>query len=157
MAASLLASAHGIYADPFEQGSLRVSIAAGSGEAFDNDYTILGFGAGYYVKDGVELGLDGEAWLGGDPGIYTLSPQAKYILSTPSRFRPYLGAFYTRSLVENEDDLDSIGGRGGVYLIQDDRWFIGLGAVYESHLDCDEDILDSCHEIYPEITISFTF
>ncbi len=154
---NLFASAHDIQADPFEKGSLRVSIVVGSGQAFENDYTIIGLGAGYYVKDGLELGLDGEAWLGGDPDIYKLSPQAKYILSTQSRLRPYVGAFYNHSFVDHDDDLDSIGGRGGVYLIQDERWFVGVGAAYESYLDCDERIHDSCNDIYPEITFSFTF
>jgi len=155
--ATILSSAHDIQADPFERGSLRVSILVGSGEAYGNDYTIIGLGAGYYVQDGLELGLDGEAWLGGDPDIYKLSPQATYILSLQSRLRPYIGAFYTHSFVENEDDLDSIGGRGGFYFVQDDRWFIGVGAAYESYLDCDEKKYDSCDDIYPEITVSFTF
>ena len=155
--AILLTSVHDIQADPFEQGSLRVSIVVGTGQAFRNDYTIIGVGAGYYVKDGLELGLDGEAWLGGDPDINKLSLQAKYILSTQSRFRPYIGAFYTHSFVDYYDDLDSVGGRGGVYLVQDDRWFLGVGAVYESYLDCDEKILDSCDDFFPEITVSFTF
>jgi hypothetical protein len=155
--ATLLVSVHYIQADPFEQGSFRVSIVVGSGEAFENDYTIIGLGAGYYLKEGVELGLDGEAWLGGDPDIYKLSPQAKYVLSSQSRFRPYVGVFYTHSFANQEDDLDSVGGRGGLYLVQDDRWFIGVGAVYESYLNCDENILDSCDDIYPEITVSFTF
>jgi len=146
-----------IQADPFERGSLRASIAVGSGEAFENDYTILGLGAGYYLKDGVELGLDGEAWLGNDPDIYKLSPQVKYILPAQSRLRPYVGAFYTHSFIENKDNLNSIGGRGGIYLVQDDRWFVGFGAVYESYLDCDEKILDSCNDFYPEITVSITF
>ena len=146
-----------IYADPFQQGSLRASVVIGSGEAYENDYTIIGLGAGYYVKDGVELGLDGEAWLGGDPDLYKLSPQAKYILPTQTRLRPYVGAFYTHSFVENEDDFDSIGGRGGVYFVQDGRWFLGVGAVYESYLDCDEKIRDECNDIYPEITFSFSF
>jgi len=155
--ATLLVSVHDIQADPFEQGSLHVSIVVGSGEAFENDYTIIGLGAGYYVIDGLELGLDGEAWLGGDPNIYNLSPQAKYVLSTQSRLRPFVGAFYKHSFVDQDDDLDSVGGRGGVYLIQDERWFVGLGAVYESYLDCDEKISDPCDDIYPEITVSFTF
>ncbi|MBT8351092.1 MAG: hypothetical protein KJO26_07660 [Deltaproteobacteria bacterium] len=153
----IFASVIDLQADPFEQGSLRVSILVGSGEAFENDYTIIGLGAGYFLKDGLEFGLDGEAWLGGNPDIYKLSPQAKYILLSQSRFRPYVGAFYTHSFVENEDDLDSIGGRGGVYLVQDERWFVGVGAVYESYLDCDEKVNDFCDDIYPEITVSFTF
>jgi hypothetical protein len=155
--ATIHTSAYDIQADPFEKGSLRVSILVGSGEAYGNDYTIIGLGSGYCVKDGLELGLDGEAWMGGDPDIYKLSPQAKYIMSTQSRFRPYVGALYTHSFVDHDDDLDAIGGRGGVYLIQDERWFFGVGVVYESYLDCDEKIHESCDDIYPEITVSFTF
>ena len=146
-----------IQADPFKEGSVRVSIVISSGQTFGNDYTIIGLGAGYYVKDGLELGLDGEAWLGGDPDIYKLSPQAKYILSTQSRLRPYIGAFYNHSFIDNYDDLDTIGGRGGVYFVQDERWFIGVGAAYESYLDCDDTIYSSCDEFYPEITFSFSF
>jgi len=155
--AALIASAHDGRDDPFEKGSLRASVVFGSGEAFENEYTIMGLGAGYYLKDRVELGLDGEAWLGGDPDIYKLSPQAKYVLSTQSRFRPYVGAFYTHAFVHNEDDLDSVGCRGGVYVVQDDRWFVGVGAVYETVLECNEKVHDSCEDIYSEISISFTF
>jgi len=155
--ATLLALVPDIQADPFKKGSLRVSIVVGSGQSFENDYTIIGLGAGYYVKDGLELGLDGEAWLGGEPDIYKLSPQAKYILSTQSRIRPYIGAFYNHSFIDHYDDLDTIGGRGGVYFIQGERWFIGVGAAYESYLDCDEKSYNSCDDTYPEITFSFSF
>ena len=155
--ATLLASVPDIQADPFKKGSRRVSIVVGSGQTFANDYIIIGLGAGYYVIDGLEFGLDGEAWLGGDPDIYKLSPQAKYILSTQSRLRPYIGAFYNHSFIDHYDDLDTIGGRGGVYFMQDEQWFIGVGAVYESYLNCDEKIYSSCDDIYPEITFSFSF
>ena len=155
--ATLLASVHDIQADPFKEGSLRVSIVVGSGQTLGNDYTIIGLGAGYYVKDGLELGVDGEAWLGGDPDIYKLSPHANYILPTQSRLRPYVGAFYNHLFIDHYDDLDTIGGRGGVYFMQDEQWFIGIGAVYESYLDCDEKTYNSCEDIYPEITFSFSF
>jgi len=57
----------------------------------------------------------------------------------------------------NYDDLDSIGGRGGVYFIQEEKWLLGVGVVNESYLDCDDEIDSSCDEIYPEITFSFSF
>jgi len=60
----------------------------------------------FCVKDGLELGIDSEAWLGGGPDIYKSSPQAKYILSTQARPEPYIGAFYTYTFVENKDDLN---------------------------------------------------
>jgi len=56
---TLSVTVHVVQADPFQQGSLRGSIVVGSGEAFENEYTIIGLGAGYYLKGGVELGLDG--------------------------------------------------------------------------------------------------
>lgn len=155
--ASLPAFVSDTQADPFNKGSRRVSIVAGSGRTFSNDYLIIGLGAGYYVLNGLELGLDGEAWLGGDPDIYKLRPQAKYILPIQSRFRPYVGAFYNHSFIDHYDDLDTIGGRGGVYFIQEERWFLGVGAVYESYLNCDDKIYSSCDDIYPEITFSFSF
>ena len=89
--------------------------------------------------------------------MYKLSPQAKYILPTQSRLRPYIGAFYNHLFIDNYDDLDTIGGRGGVYFIQEGQWFLGVGVVYESYLDCDDTIYSSCDEIYPEITFSFSF
>lgn len=155
--AILCASLTEIQADPFKKGSRRVSIVAGSGRAFSNDYIIIGLGAGYYAFDNLELGLDGEAWLGGDPDMYKLSPQVKYVLPTQSRLRPYVGTFYNHLFIDQYDDLDSIGGRAGVYFIQEEQWFLGVGVVYESYLDCEDAIYSSCDELYPEITFSFSF
>ncbi|MBT8349839.1 MAG: hypothetical protein KJO26_01180 [Deltaproteobacteria bacterium] len=157
LVASIPAFVPDIQADPFKKGSRRVSIVAGSGRTISNDYIIVGLGVGYYVQNGLELGLDGEAWLGGDPDIYKLSPHANYILPTQSRFRPYVGAFYNHLFIDNYDDLDTIGGRGGVYFIQEKQWFFGIGAVYESYLNCDDTIYSSCDYFYPEITFSFSF
>ena len=144
-------------AGSFEKGSRRVSFVAGSGRTFSNNYFVIGLGAGHYIFDGLEIGLDGEAWLGSDPDIYKLSPQVKYILPTQSRIRPYIGTFYSHVFIDNYDDLDTIGGRGGIYLIQDKKWFIGVGAVYESYLNCDDTIYSTCDDFYPEITFVFSF
>lgn len=144
-------------ADSFEKGSRRASFVVGSGRTFANNYFVIGLGAGYYVYDGLEIGLDGEAWLGSDPDIYKLSPQVKYVLPTQSKIRPYIGAFYRHAFIDNYDDLDTIGGRGGIYLIQDRKWYVGVGAVYESYLNCDEDVYNTCDDVYPEITFAFSF
>ena len=145
------------YADPFGKGSSRVSFVVGSGYTFNETYIILGLGAGYFVLNGLELGLDGQAWVGADPSIYKLSPQVKYVVPTGSRIRPYIGAFYSRIFIDGFDDTDTAGGRGGVYFMSDQRWFMGVGAVYESYLDCNEDIYSSCDDVYPEITFSVSF
>jgi len=162
MSAIILYAGSSIYisnanADSFEKGSRRASFVAGSGRTFANSYFVIGLGVGYYIYDGLEIGLDGEAWFGSDPNIYKLSPQVKYTLPTKSRIRPYIGAFYRHAFIDNYDDLDTIGGRGGIYLIQDRKWFIGVGAVYESYLNCDEDVYNTCDDVYPEITFAFSF
>ena len=145
------------YAGPFEKGGTRVSVVVGSGYTLDENYVILGLGAGYFVFDGLELGLDGQAWLGGEPDLYKLKPQATYIVPTQSRVRPYGGVFYSHIFIDGYDDLDTAGARGGVLFTSDNKWFIGVGAVYESYLDCDEDVYSSCDDLYPEITFSFIF
>jgi len=34
---------------------------------------------GYYLLDGLEAGLDGEAWLGSKPHLYAASPEVRYV------------------------------------------------------------------------------
>ena len=97
------------HAEPFARGGRRVSAVVGSGYTMDESYVILGLGIGYFVRDGLELGLDGQAWMGGDPDIYQLKPQVTYIVPTQSRLRPYAGVFYSRIFIEGYDDLDTAG------------------------------------------------
>jgi hypothetical protein len=146
-----------VQADPFGKGSGRLSVIIGSGEALNDDYTILGVGAGYYVIDGLEIGLDGEVWLGGDPDIYKVSPGVRYVLPLEKTLRPYVGGFYRHTFIENFDDLDSFGARGGLYFIPGRNWYLGIGVVYENYTDCSERVYDSCDEVYPEITFALTF
>ena len=145
------------YAGPFEKGSSRVSFVVGSGYTLNESYVILGLGAGYFVANGLELGLDGQAWVGGDPDIYKLKPQATYIVPVQSRIRPYAGVFYSRIFIDGYDDQDTAGARGGVYFTSNQKWFMGVGAVYESYLNCDKDVYSSCDDVYPEITFSVSF
>jgi hypothetical protein len=71
--------------------------------------------------------------------------------------KPYLGAFYRRTDVENLPDLDSVGGRAGVYLRAGGNAHVGLGVVYESYLDCNETIYRSCDSTYGELTFTIAF
>jgi hypothetical protein len=146
-----------VYAGPFEKGSSRVSFVVGSGYTLNESYVILGLGAGYFIVNGLELGLDGQAWVGGDPDIYKLKPQATYIVPTQSRIRPYAGVFYSRIFIDGYDDQDTAGARGGVYFTSNQKWFMGVGAVYESYLNCDKDVYSSCDDVYPEVTFSVSF
>ena len=37
----------------FSQGRTHLAVVVGSGYAFDDDYTVLGVGASYYLADGL--------------------------------------------------------------------------------------------------------
>ena len=143
--------------DPFADGSMRLSVLVGNGYAFDESYLIVGVGFGYFIAKGLELGLDGESWSGSTPHIYKISPALRYVVPTNSVVRPYIGAFYRRTMIDNYDDLDSTGGRAGVYFMSGQGSYFGLGAVYEKYFSCDEAIYRSCSDTYPEIIFAIAF
>ena len=143
-------------AGPFSQGSQSVSIIAGSGRAFNDDYLILGLGYGYYVLNGLELGIDAQFWLSGDPSITKLSPQVRYVFTQPKHIKPYLGAFLRRTYIDGLEDLDSVGYRAGLNFMGQGNFFFGAGIVYEEYRDCSETIFRSCSDTYPEILFSFS-
>lgn len=143
-------------AGPFSQGSQSVSIVAGAGSAFGDDYIILGAGYGYYVIDGLELGIDAQFWLSGDPSITKVSPQIRYVFTQPKTVKPYVGAFYRRTYTEGFDDLDSIGYRAGLNFMGQGNFFFGAGVVYENYQDCTETVYTDCSDTYPEIVFSFS-
>lgn len=141
----------------FAKGHTHLAIVAGNGYAFDESYLVLGVGASYYVIDGLNLGLYAESWTGGDPGISKLTPSVQYVFWQVPHVSPYLGVFYRRTYVDNLPDLDSTGGRAGVYIAAGRNAYIGAGAVYESYLDCDDTFYSDCTDSYPEISFAFAF
>ena len=145
-----------VAAGPFQQGRQSVSVIAGSGSAFRDDYLILGVGYGYYVIDGLELGIDAQFWLSGDPSITKLSPQVRYVFTQPKTIKPYLGAFYRRTFIDGLEDLDSVGYRAGLNFMGRGNFFFGAGIVYEEYRGCSETVFTSCSDTYPEILFSFS-
>jgi hypothetical protein len=143
--------------DPFSSGSGRASVLIGNGYAFNESYLIVGVGVGYYFAKGLELGLDAEFWSGSDPGITKISPSLRYVVSTGSALRPYVGVFYRRTLIDNHDDLNSTGGRAGLYLVSGQGSYFGAGVVYEKYLSCDQSVYLSCSDTYPEIIFAIAF
>ena len=59
----------------FSKNSTSVGVVIGSGSAFNDNYMILGLGIGYYVTKGLELGIDLQHWISGEPSITKVSPQ----------------------------------------------------------------------------------
>jgi len=93
-------SAEASAGDAFSAGSARFTVIVGSGYAFNNNYLIIGVGAAYFVANGLDLGLDLESWTSGNPRITKISPRLDYVFSTDWALRPYIGAFYRRTLIE---------------------------------------------------------
>jgi hypothetical protein len=143
--------------DPFADGSMRLSVLVGNGYAFEESYLVVGVGFGYFIAKGLELGIDGESWSSGTPGITKISPALRYVVPTNSAVRPYLGAFYRRTMIDNYDDLDSAGGRAGIYFMSGQGSYFGAGMVYEKYLSCDEAVYRSCSDSYPEIIFAIAF
>lgn len=144
-------------AGPFRKGSMRMTLLIGSGTAYRNDYTIFGLGAAYYAADGVEVGLDGEAWSGADPRIYRLSPGVRYIFYSAQTIKPYVGAFYRHSFVDGFSDRNAAGLRAGGIILTGERSYVGAGVASSVYLNCSETADQSCGETYGEILIGFTF
>jgi hypothetical protein len=140
---------------PFKSGRTRVSVQGGIGTSGSKTYGIVGLGAGYFLFDGFEVGVDGEAWLA-NPRHYKVTPAARYILMLP-QFQPYVGAFYRRTFYEDREGLDSIGGRAGLVLPMGGRVYATAGIAYERELDCDEGLTLRCDQVYPEAGVSFSF
>lgn len=141
----------------FGQGSTQFSVLAGRGYAFNSDYLIVGVGAGYYLLDGVGIGLSYESWSGSGPSINKISPSVQYVPYWDSALRPYVGGFYRHAVISGLPSINSLGVRAGVYFASNSRSVIGAGLAYESYLDCQSAIYSSCNETYPEISIIFSF
>ena len=144
----------------FSQGSTSVGVVVGTGTAFDDDYIVLGIGAGYYLVEGLEIGLDLQRWFSGDPTITKVSPQIRYVFTQSQTIKPYVGAFYRRTYYGDSDeidvdDLDSFGYRVGAYFSTSSRLNIGAGIVYEEFTDCSR--VTDCSTTSPEVLVTFSF
>jgi hypothetical protein len=153
--ASQAASGSAFY--PFTQGSARLSLMFGSGTAFNQDYAIFGIGGGYFVADGIEVGLDAETWTGNTPRIQQVSPQARYVFNPEGSAKPYAGVFYRHTHIESYRDIDSVGARAGAYFLAGKNAYFGAGLVLDDHLNCDRTVYAHCSEIYPELLFAIVF
>ncbi len=148
-------------AGPFSKGNVRMTVLIGSGTAYENNtqhnYTILGVGAGYYVIDGLEVGLDVEDWLGSGPRIYRVSPEVRYVFYEAETVKPYAGVFYRRNFIEGGEDSNTVGFRAGGMFLTGKRSYIGIGVVYDKYLNCNNSPFSSCSDTYPEILVAVTF
>ena len=142
-------------AGPFSQGRVVVPLMLGSAWFDDEHYLVLGSGVGVYAVDGLEVGLNGALWLLGDPLLFTITPQVKYVMHYVPVVKPYLGTFFRHYVVDAAiDNFSSVGMRIGV-LLPVRGAFLGLGAVLERRLSCDGR-RGTCSTLYPELSFAFS-
>jgi hypothetical protein len=141
----------------FERGSSNIGLTLGSGRALDQTYTVIGGRIGYYLADGFEVALAAEAWTDNEPDILKLTPEARYVWFQNRSFKPYAGAFLSRTLYDGLPDANTYGAKGGVYLQVGPNAHVGLGVVYERIESCDSATYGDCDQIYPEVAFSVKF
>jgi hypothetical protein len=144
----------------FAEGSTSFNAVISSGSAFNENYLILGAGIGYYLMQGLEVGIDAQYWFNGDPSITKITPKITYVFTQFGNLKPYLGTFYRRTIFGEVDgfeieDKNSYGYRAGAYFSSKNGVNIGAGLIHEQYLDCDPRL--DCSETYPEMILSFNF
>lgn len=139
---------------PFDRGRMGLSVGGGSTTSFGARYFGIGAGFGYFVLDGVELGIAALHQFGDGPSISKLSPSVRYLaqpLVGHSPVIPYVGGFYNHWFIgDGYDDVDTVGVRGGLVYVSGSL-VLGVGVVFERIVSvCATD----CAEVYPDFTIS---
>jgi len=142
----------------FTSGQTRVSVSAGNTRAYNDNYFQIGIGAGYYVLDGLELGLDASSWLGGETRIHEVMPSATYVLGNLESFAPYAGAFYRHTFIEGRDGVGAYGARGGVLIQQAANLHLRAGVAVIRYTRCDQTMGGAnCTDYFPELSAGFYF
>jgi hypothetical protein len=140
---------------PFAAGRKRVGLYAGAGSTFNQTYFLVGVGGGYYVADGLELGMDVEGWLGKDPNIWKVTPHARYVLWRAAAVKPYVGVFYRLNYYSGlYEDFNSYGGRAGL-AYRSGRNYLALGVVHEIYEQ--DDFYGDSSATYPEFAVWISF
>src|SRR4029077_11476321 len=103
------------------------------------------------VRDGLEAGLDGQAWIGSTPSHYALSPGVRYVVPISDQVRPYAGGFYKRSFYTDLAPLDALGFRAGIVSALSVYSYLSAGIAYEHNFGCDDSLYGKCSQIYPEV------
>ena len=152
------------FANPFGAGNKAVGITVGSGSVSYSvgpfstveNYYILGVNADYFVFENLAIGVGYRGWFGGDPTINQGTIPVTYYVPTNSKFRPYLGALYRYTYINDDlyDNYSSVGARVGLAILFQNG-YAGFGWVQEYRLDADN--LSDDTSGYPEVVIGFSF
>jgi hypothetical protein len=142
---------------PFDRGKMSLSVAGGSSNNFGQRYFGIGAGFGYFILDGLELGVAALHQFGDGPSISKLAPQIRYVakpLVGKWPLIPYVGVFYTHWFIGDMfEDVDAIGARSGLLYVSG-RVLLGLGVAVEQTVS---ECVEECVTVYPDLTISLSF
>ena len=141
---------------PFDRGHITLMAGGGSQTVNNFHYLGVGLGAGYYVLDGVELGLFALHEFGSGPSLNEVSPSLQYVarpLVGSWPLIPYGGVFYNHWFVGAPGtDTDTAGTRAGVLYLSG-KVIAGIGVVYEHVLS---GCVQTCDQVYPDVTLGFS-
>jgi hypothetical protein len=141
----------------FDKGSSNIGLTVASGRALDRTYTVFGARLGYFIADGFETAFGAEVWTGNDPHITKLTPEVRYVWFQSQQFKPYAGAFVSRTLYDGLPDKNSYGAKAGAYLQVGSNAYVSAGLVYEQINSCDNATYGDCNQFYPEFTFHVRF
>ncbi len=141
---------------PFDQGKFSLGVYGGSQSMLGARYFGIGAGLGYFVLDGLELGLGGQFFFGDGPNIGRVTPSVRYVaqpLVHSSPVVPYVGVFYNHWFIGDDiTDVDTAGVRGGLVYVSG-KVLLGLGVAYERTVS--ECVMD-CSSVYPDFAIALS-
>lgn len=141
----------------FTQGKTRISASVSNTRAYNSNYVQIGLGAGYFLLDGLELGLDARSWLGGDLNIYEMTPSVTYVYTSLQAIKPYGGLLYRKTFIEDREDRSAYGARAGLYLEQSQNLVLRAGVAAIRYQSCYAGTNSDCTEIYPEVSAGLYF
>ena len=139
----------------FSVGTKNVNIIASTDNSFGNNYTVLGLNANYFVLDNLSVGASYQAYLGGTPSINQVTvPVTYYVPLEGLPVHPYIGAFYTKTFIEDPyNDYDLYGGRVGVTMQTSNNSYVSVGWVQE--IDSSSNNIST--RGYPEVSAGISF
>ncbi len=150
-----------LQANMFSVGSKSLGVKLGGASIGNEDYTIAGVSANYFVIDNLSVGLGYEKWFSGDPDIDKLTLESTYFFDVSENLHPYLGLLVRRIFINGDrpirgsyDDTNAYGYRAGLAFVQD-RLLISAGIVQEKY-DTTQGFYDDT-ETYFELTAGFAF
>ena len=141
--------------DIFSEGNKNLGFTLGSSNNFNQTYTIAGVNVNYFILDNLSLGTDYKGFFGASPSIHQITVPVTYHLPLENTtYKPYLGAFFNRTFLEEPfNDYSIYGGRAGFSIQTSINSFMSLGWVQEFKNN-GEDIEN---QGYPEISAGFSF